>query len=160
MIIVGIDPGFDRVGWGVLEKKAGRFSFVSCGIIQTKKTMPLPDRLMVVEEEIGKILREFKPQQVVIESLFFSTNVKTAIDVAQARGVIVLTSAKYTNSILEKTPSQIKSAVTGNGNADKKAVEKMVRLLVPRVPDKLQDDTLDALAAALTSDVSPYSGQM
>ncbi len=157
MLILGIDPGFDRVGWGVLEKKAGRFSFVSCGIIQTKKTMPLSERLMVVEEEIEKVFKEFVPQQVVIESLFFSTNVKTAIDVAQARGVIMLTSAKYCDVVIEKTPMQIKSVVTGDGHADKKAVEKMVRLQVPGVPNKLQDDTLDALAAALTSDVAPYS---
>lgn len=150
MKILGIDPGYDRVGWGVLEKKGNVYSLVDCGIIQTKKTMTLTERLMVVEENLTKILRTQQPDQVVVESLFFATNAKTAINVAQARGVIMLTCAKHCDSLIEKTPLQIKSAVTGNGKADKRAVEKMVRLVIKGLPTKLIDDTLDALAAAMS----------
>jgi crossover junction endodeoxyribonuclease RuvC len=150
MLILGIDPGYDRLGWGVVDKAGGKYAFVSCGIIQTHKTNSHSARLHQIYEELSEVIEEHKPNACVVEDLFFSNNAKSAIKVAQARGVILLTCQKAGLEINELTPPQIKLAVTGNGRADKKAVEKMVRLQLPKLPTKLIDDTLDALAAALS----------
>ncbi|PWU23616.1 crossover junction endodeoxyribonuclease RuvC [Candidatus Cerribacteria bacterium 'Amazon FNV 2010 28 9'] len=151
MKILGIDPGFDRVGWAIVDRELSLFHLVSCGAVQTIKTESLPQRLRKIALEIKNICCEFEPDQVVIEKLFFATNAKTAIDVAQARGVVLLTCFEHIKDIVELTPLQIKSAVTGDGHADKKAVEKMVRLQVKGVPPKVLDDTIDAIAAAMSA---------
>lgn len=150
MLILGIDPGYDRLGWGVVDKSSRKYSFISCGIIQTYKTKSHPERLHQIFDELSKVIDEHKPTACVIEDLFFSNNAKSAIKVAEARGVVLLACQKAGLEISELTPPQIKLAVTGNGRADKKAVEKMVRLQLPKLPIKLIDDTLDALAAALS----------
>lgn len=149
MRILGIDPGYDRVGWAIVEKQPTTLQLVACGAIQANKKLSFPERLFQVESEMTEVCQRYSPQRAIIERLFFATNAKTAIDVAQARGVIVLVCQKFVQEISEPTPMQIKSAVTGNGHADKKAVEKMVRLVVKNVPEKILDDVMDAIAAAL-----------
>lgn len=150
MLILGIDPGYDRLGWGIVDKTSGKYAFVACGIIQTHKTKSHPARLYQIYEELSQVIADHKPTACVIEDLFFSNNAKSAIKVAEARGVILLACQETGLEISELTPPQIKLAVTGNGRADKKAVEKMLRLQLPKLPLKLIDDTLDALAAALS----------
>lgn len=149
MNVLGIDPGYDRVGWAIIDKEKGNTSLVSCGAITTNKADTPAQRLHDVFTGIENVISTYKPSSVSIESLFFTNNAKTAMGVSQARGVILLACQIAGLTITELTPSQIKSAVTGNGQADKKAVEKMVRLILKDVPDKLLDDTLDAIAAAL-----------
>jgi crossover junction endodeoxyribonuclease RuvC len=158
MIILGIDPGYDRCGWGVIEKKVGNYSYIACGLIQTPKTDEHIGRISKVSKEIWTILQTYKPQVVSIETLFFSKNVTSALKVAEVRGAILSTVGNWSEDVKfqEYNPMQIKSAVTGVGNADKKAVEKMVRLQLKGVPEKLIDDTVDALAIALTSGTKTY----
>ena len=149
MRVLGIDPGFDRVGWAVLDRQGQKALLVACGAITTDKRLVFSKRLLAISEDLSEIVSEHRPEHAIIESLFFATNAKTAMHVAEARGVIVCRCEAAGLSIQEFTPLQIKSAVTGNGHADKKAVEKMVRLIVKSVPEKLFDDTLDAIAIAL-----------
>ncbi|SRR5258708_2809280 len=149
MRVLGIDPGFDRVGWAVLDRNKQISTLVACGAITTDKKLILSKRLVAISSQLTQLIKDYSPEGASIESLFFATNAKTAIHVAEARGVIVLTCEMAHLSISEFTPLQVKSAVTGNGHADKKAVEKMVRLIVKDVPLKLLDDTLDAIAIAL-----------
>lgn len=150
MLILGIDPGYERLGWGILEKHASKFSLVACGVIQTSKLHTHPQRLREIHNQLLEIISRFQPEICIIEKLFFATNAKTAMNVSEARGVILLSCEESDVEIKELTPLQIKSAVTGDGHADKKAVEKMVRLQVKNVPTKLLDDTLDAIAAAIS----------
>lgn len=156
MIILGIDPGYDRMGWGIIDRATNTTTYVACGILQTQKTDTYLSRLLTICSDLHALLEQFHPDIIVIESLFFATNKKTAIDVAQARGAILLTCAKSGVQVQEYTPLQIKSRVTGDGRADKKAVEKMVRLQLSGVPERLLDDTLDALACALASSQSAF----
>lgn len=150
MRVLGIDPGYDRVGWAVVDRNPGKEILVACGLIQTHKTQTIEVRLEDIFSTLQALIRDYKPERAVIEELFFAANVTTGINVAQARGVIVLCCHQEGIAIAEQTPMQIKQAVTGNGRADKKAVEKMVRLILRNVPEKLIDDTLDAIAAAMS----------
>lgn len=148
MIILGIDPGYDRLGWAILQKYQRQTHFVEAGLIQTTKHDALPVRLHQVQLGIEAILKQFSPDIAVVEELFFSNNQKSVIAVAQSRGVVLAALEHHGVAIHEYTPNQIKSIVTGSGSADKKAVEKMVRLQVPKIPAGLIDDTLDAVAGA------------
>lgn len=149
MIVLGIDPGYDRVGWAIVDKEKGKLILVGCGAITTDKKHSPAQRLEEVFVGLQDVIKTYTPAAVSIESLFFTNNAKTAMGVSQARGVLLLACQMAHLAITEFTPSQIKSALTGNGQADKKAVEKMVRLILKNVPEKLLDDTLDAIAAAL-----------
>lgn len=151
MIILGIDPGFDRVGWAVIEKKPTTTTLLMCGAVTTSKKDILPVRLAEIHDELQSVIDQFHPEVASIESLFFTNNVTTGIPVAEARGVIVMTCHSNGLKIQEWTPPQVKSSVAGDGRADKKAVEKMVRLIVKNVPPKVLDDTIDAIALALCS---------
>lgn len=151
MRVLGIDPGYDRVGWAVVDRVPGKETLIACGLIQTRKTQAIEERLSDIFTQTQAVIREHTPTRAVIEELFFAANVTTGMNVAQARGVIVLCCQQEGLVLAEQTPMQIKQAVTGNGRADKKAVEKMVRLILNNVPDKLIDDTLDAIAAAMSA---------
>ncbi len=158
MIILGIDPGYQRCGWGVLEKGINT-SFVACGLIEIKTNTSadiVSDavmRLSQLQSQLQAVLVTHTPDIVAIESIFFSNNAKTVIGVAQARGVILASigSIPQTPRVMEYTPNQIKSAVTGSGSADKKSVEKMMRLQLAGIPENTIDDTIDALAIAYTA---------
>ncbi len=151
MRILGIDPGYERLGIAVLEKnKPSKEVVLYSECFKTSPTLPFHERLVLVGKKIQEIIETYKPEVLSIETLFLNTNQKTAMNVAEARGVIVYESSKAQLKIFEATPLQIKIATTGYGRADKKDVMKMVRLLVKVEKTKTSDDELDAIAIALT----------
>lgn len=147
---MGVDPGTATTGFGVVEYSHGHCKFVDAGIIITPPDMPMPDRLVMLHEELSQVIAETKPEQASVELLYFSTNVTTAISVGQARGVILLTLAEAGLIPAEYTPMQIKQAVTGYGGAKKPQIQDMVRnlLSLPTIPKP--DDAADGLAIAIT----------
>ncbi|MBI4426998.1 MAG: crossover junction endodeoxyribonuclease RuvC [Candidatus Magasanikbacteria bacterium] len=153
--ILGVDPGFGRTGWGVIEKSGGGdWWAVAWGCIETSAADPFANRLYELHEKLKLIIKKYKPASVAVEDLFFAKNVKTAMKVGQARGVILLTIKELGLSLNEFTPLQIKQAVTGYGRAEKGQMQKMVGMLL-KIKNKITpDDAADALAAALTGGVS------
>ena len=150
MIILGIDPGIAIVGYGVLNFEKGKYTVIDYGVITTDKDLKTPERLVLIEKGLIQLIEKYHPDCVGIEELFFQTNRKTAIVVAEARGVILLTVQKYCKQLFEYTPLQIKQAVTGYGQADKHQVQFMVKTLLNLKTIPKPDDAADALAAAIT----------
>lgn len=148
-IILGIDPGIADTGFGVVEIKDYNLSCLEYGSIRTDKNKELPDRLVDLAEELEGIIKKYKPKYLSIEDLFFNKNIKTAITVAQARGVVLLLAKKNNLIIKNYTPLQIKQSVSCYGRADKKQVQKMVMLLLKLDHIPKPDDAADALAAAI-----------
>lgn len=156
MIILGIDPGTASTGYGVIKriknsklKNRTCFKCLSYGVIKTTPASTGPDRLKRINQELDKIIREYRPQVLAIESLYFFKNWKTAIPVSQAGGVILLTAAKKKIPVYEFTPLQIKLVVTGFGRAEKEIVQKKTQLLLKLKEIPKPDDAADALAVAL-----------
>ena len=149
MRILGIDPGYAIVGFGILEAHRGQAQLIRCGAINTPAGVPMPMRLLQIQEDMETLIRTFQPDAMAIEELFFNTNVTTGIGVAQARGIILATAAKLGVEIFEYTPSQVKQAVVGYGKAEKRQVMDMTKRLLklPAVPKP--DDAADAVAVAL-----------
>lgn len=159
MIILGIDPGLATVGFGVISSEKGKVTAIDYGVILTPKDARLPDRLKMIEESLVKLIDRYHPDEIAMEELFFNNNQKTAINVAQARGVTLLTCVKYTEKLFEYTPLQIKQALTGYGRADKHQIQAMVTRLLNLKKTPKPDDAADALAVALThSNTSRFSG--
>lgn len=150
MIILGIDPGIARCGWGIINKVGSKIDFVDYGCIETDKDLAPGERLELIYTDLNKIIKENKPTVAVVELLFFSKNVKTAMSVAETRGVIILALKRNNIQIEEFTPDQIKSAVTGSGRADKKQVQKMVKMILKLDHIPQPDDAADGLAAAIS----------
>ncbi len=151
MLILSIDPGFERVGVAIIEKNKGsKEVLVYSECFKTSATLAFPERLVLIEEEIERICKDFVPDHLAIETLFMTTNQKTVINVAQARGVIMATAKKTGLSVYEYTPLQVKVAVTGYGKSDKKAVMAMVPRIIQIDEQKHSDDELDAIAVGLT----------
>lgn len=150
MRILGIDPGLATVGWGVIDVINGKPNPVAYGVILTPKDNKFADRLMIIEEDLNSLIDKFKPDEIALEELFFNDNVKTAINVAHARGVILITCIKKCGKLYEYTPLQIKQALTGYGRAEKRQIQEMTKtfLNLPKIPKP--DDAADALAVALT----------
>ncbi|MBT4124741.1 MAG: crossover junction endodeoxyribonuclease RuvC [Candidatus Pacebacteria bacterium] len=148
--LLGIDPGYDRLGWAVGTPVGNNWENLIYGCIETPKEMKLFDRYKILNIELKKIIKLYKPETAIIESLFFFKNQKTALKVSEARGVILSTCFSKNMKLFEFTPLQIKQAVTGYGRADKKAVEKMVRLQLKLGSQKIIDDAIDALAVMMT----------
>ena len=151
MKIIAIDPGYERLGIAVLEKNGPKEELVFSECLKTSAKIDHAERLKLIGEELEKIIKKFKPSALAIETLFFSKNQKTAMQVSEARGVILSIIAKNKIKLCEFTPAQIKKAVTGDGKADKKAVEKMICLLLGLKKSPRLDDASDALAIALTA---------
>lgn len=149
MRILGIDPGYAIVGWGVLEYNASRFIPLEYGAITTASDLPVEERLVQIYDQLSEILEKWKPNSIAIEELFFNTNHTTGIKVAEARGVILLSAKKHGVEIFEYTPLQVKQAVVGYGRADKKQVITMVTSLLKLREAPKPDDTADALAIAI-----------
>jgi crossover junction endodeoxyribonuclease RuvC len=150
MIALGIDPGSRRIGYGVVDCDGGEVTFVAAGILTINST----DDISALEETkkgIDALIKKHRPDVMAIEKLFFAKNTKTALAVAQARGVILLATKERGVRIREYTPNEVKSGVTGYGFADKKAVLKMVRLILCKQDLKVIDDASDALALAILS---------
>ena len=149
MRILGIDPGYAIVGYGVVDYAKNRFGVVGYGAITTKAKTPFEDRLEVIYNDMLQVIDMYKPDHLAIEKLYFNTNSTTAIDVAQARGVIVLAAKQKGVPIFEYTPLQVKQAVTGYGRAEKHQVMEMVKSLLSLKSVPKPDDTADALAIAI-----------
>ena len=149
MIILGIDPGYAIVGFGILSSQQGRPRLIRCGAINTPAGLPMPNRLLQIAEDLEELIRQFSPDVMAIEELFFNQNITTGIGVAPARGVILMTAAKLGVPIAEYNPSQVKQAVVGYGKAEKRQVMEMTKRLLglPSVPKP--DDAADAVAIAL-----------
>lgn len=148
---IAFDPGFDRLGWAVGELSAGKVTELKgYGAIITNPKETLHQRYSQILTELEALLNEYAPTEAAIESLFFATNKKTALHVSEARGILISVLLRHECSISEYTPLQIKQAVTGYGNAEKSAVDKMVRLQLKLPATKILDDTMDALAVLLT----------
>lgn len=149
MRILGIDPGVAIVGFGVLDCAGARQQMVQYGAINTPAGMPLAARLTLIESDLTALIREFHPDEMAIEELFFSKNITTGIAVAHARGVILCTAEKMQLPIYEYTPMQVKQAVVGYGLAEKKQVMDMTRRLLKLKDIPRPDDAADALAIAI-----------
>ncbi|HCY18123.1 MAG: Crossover junction endodeoxyribonuclease RuvC [Candidatus Nomurabacteria bacterium GW2011_GWF2_35_12] len=153
MRILGIDPGFERLGVAILEKnkddKKERVLFSEC--FKTSAKLEFPERLFLIGKEIKKIIKKFQPEILAIETLFFTSNQKTVMHVAEVRGVAIYEASLEGLKIFEASPPQIKIAITGYGKANKEQVMKMVRALVEMAKFKTSDDELDAIAIALTA---------
>ena len=149
MIILGIDPGYAIVGYGVIKYEGGKMSVVDYGKITTEANIPLSKRLKLIYDSLTHLIETFKPDVVAVEELFFKSNVKTAIAVGHARGVIILAAANKNLKIAEYTPLQIKQAVVGYGRADKNQVQQMVKMFLKLKEVPKPDDTADALAVAI-----------
>ena len=147
---MGVDPGYERVGIAIVEKENGKEHVVFSECFKTSAKLPFPERLAEISSEIEKVIGEYKPEALSIETLIFNTNQKTAIMVAQARGAIMAASVGEGLIVHEYSPLQIKVAITGYGRADKKQMINMVGKLVSMPSSKRQDDEYDAIAAALT----------
>jgi crossover junction endodeoxyribonuclease RuvC len=150
MRIIGIDPGTGILGFGVVDVIKGKAKMVTAGVITTPAHTPIDERLEEIFDGLTEIIAETKPEVMSIEQLFFARNVTTAISVAQARGVAMLTGRRAKLPIAEYTPMQIKQTLTGYGKADKKQVQEMVRLHLGLKDVPKPDDCADALAAAIT----------
>ena len=149
MIILGIDPGYAILGWGVIEKNGNHFRAIDYGAVTTDKDMEMPDRLEILYDGLREIIEEYGPEEASIEKLFFNTNTTTAINVGQARGVAMLACVKGGLKVCEYTPLEIKQALVGYGRADKSQVQFMVKTMLNLAEVPKPDDTADALAAAI-----------
>ncbi len=149
MIILGIDPGYAIVGWGVLEYERGQFRVLGYGAITTPAGMAFEKRLEIIYKDMCTVIGKYKPEALSMEKLFFTNNKTTGIDVAQARGVILLAAGMAGLSINEYTPPQVKQAVVGYGKAEKKQVMEMTRMILKLKEIPKPDDTADALALAI-----------
>lgn len=149
MLILGIDPGYAIVGFGLVESQGQRQKLVACGAINTPAGVRLSARLWQIANDLEELIGQFKPDALAIEELFFNNNVTTGIGVAQARGVIIMTAEKMGLPIYEYNPSQVKQAVVGYGKAEKRQVMDMTKRLLGLSAVPKPDDAADAVAIAL-----------
>jgi crossover junction endodeoxyribonuclease RuvC len=153
MRILGIDPGFERLGIAILEKSKNnnREQVIFSTCFKTSAKLEFSERLKLIGSEVQKIIKKYKPEILSIETLFLTTNHKTVMHVAEARGVVIYEASNANLQIFEASPPQIKIATTGYGRSDKTQINKMVKMLVD-IDDKItSDDELDAIAIALTA---------
>ncbi|MDD6011216.1 MAG: crossover junction endodeoxyribonuclease RuvC [Oscillospiraceae bacterium] len=149
MVILGIDPGYAIVGYGVLDYKNNHFTILDYGAILTDAGTPFNERLETIYDRLSAIIDRFQPEAMAVEKLFYNNNAKTVIDVSQARGVIMLAAQKKGVCAYEYTPLQVKQSVVGYGRADKKQVQEMIRRILGLEKVPKPDDTADALAMAV-----------
>jgi crossover junction endodeoxyribonuclease RuvC len=147
--ILGIDPGTAITGYGVLEQQGNKLIPLSYGVIRTGPELGLAQRLNIIYDEVSKKIKLYQPDTMAVEQLFFNKNVRTALVVGHARGVILLCGSQANLPVVEYTPLQVKSAVVGYGTAEKKQVQEMVRILLGLEKIPKPDDAADALAIAI-----------
>ncbi|MEY3783680.1 MAG: crossover junction endodeoxyribonuclease RuvC, crossover junction endodeoxyribonuclease RuvC [Candidatus Parcubacteria bacterium] len=150
MRVISVDPGYDRLGVAVLELQNGSEQILYSGCVETNKQDSLPKRLHVIGEAFTSLLTTYAPNTLAIETIFFNKNQKTAIGVAQARGIIIYLAQVHNCVVHEFGPQEIKVAVTGYGKSDKKGVIDMVKRLIPSAPATALDDEYDAIAVGIT----------
>lgn len=150
MIIIGIDPGTAKVGFGIIRKNQDKLECLDYGIIQTESILSTEKRLKKIYLEILSLIKKWKPEVLAIENIYFFKNLKTAMPVSQAKGVILLAASQKKIPIFEITPLQVKTFVTGYGRADKKQVQKMIKILLNLKETPKPDDAADALGVAIS----------
>ena len=149
MIVLGIDPGTARLGYGLVERQGSRLTMLDYGCIETVNDRPLEQRLLIIHEGIDDLIKTYRPEAVGVERLFFNKNVQTAMAVGQARGVVLLVAAQHGLPVLEYGPHEVKLAVTGYGKAPKDQVQRMVQMVLSMKQIPKPDDAADALAVAV-----------
>ncbi|NLA11641.1 MAG: crossover junction endodeoxyribonuclease RuvC [Firmicutes bacterium] len=149
MIILGIDPGLALTGYGLVEERQNGFKRIASGTVRTSRKTPGALRLAAIYDAVTELIRQYQPRAVAVEKLFFCKNVRTAMQVGEARGTILLAAAKNNLDLYEYTPLQVKQAVAGYGQADKLQVQRMVELLLKLAQPITAADEADALAIAL-----------
>ena len=159
MVILGIDPGYAILGYGLIRYDRGSLTVLDYGIIETKPDMTFPERLEILHRGVKLLIERFKPDHIAFEELFFYHNAKTVIPVAAGRGVALLAAQEAGLPLYEYTPMQIKLSVTGDGHAEKQQVQTMVKLLLKLNKVPKPDDAADALGAAIchASNLGPAS---
>jgi len=149
MLAIGIDPGTATTGYGLVQEKDGSLTVLDYGVIQTAPELAMPERLLEIYRQLNRIILLHRPESSAVEKLFFQRNVRTALSVGQARGVILLALAEARLPVFEYTPLEVKQAVAGYGGADKNQVQQMVRALLSLNEIPQPDDAADALAIAI-----------
>lgn len=149
MIVLGIDPGTAMTGYGLVERTGSRLRAVDYGCLETPAGMPLPERLLLIQDGLIDLVETHRPDLVAVERLFFNKNVQTAFAVGQARGVALLTAARFGLPVHEYGPHEVKMAVTGHGRAEKVQVQRMVQVVLGLAVLPRPDDAADALAIAI-----------
>ena len=149
MLAIGIDPGTATTGYGLVQEKDGSLTVLDYGVIQTAPELAMPERLLEIYRQLKRIILLHRPESSAVEKLFFQRNVRTALSVGQARGVILLALAEARLPVFEYTPLEVKQAVAGYGGADKNQVQQMVRALLSLNEIPQPDDAADALAIAI-----------
>lgn len=151
MRVLAVDPGYDRLGVAVMEKVDGKERLLYSTCLTSDRELTVPERLAQLGSELDSLLIRFSPQKVAIETLFFNKNQKTAVAVAEARGIVIFLAQQRGAEVKEFGPQEVKVAVTGYGNSDKRAVMEMLSRLVSDLPVKALDDEYDAIAIAVTA---------
>jgi crossover junction endodeoxyribonuclease RuvC len=149
LIVLGIDPGTAMTGYGLVERTGSRLRAIDYGCLETPSTLELPQRLLLIQQGIAKLIETHRPDLVAVERLFFNKNVQTAFAVGQARGVALLTAAQFGLAVHEYGPHEVKMAVTGYGRAEKAQVQRMVQTVLGLAVLPRPDDAADALAIAI-----------
>ena len=149
IIILGIDPGLADTGYGVIEKTKSQITNIDFGCINTRAGVPEDQRLVEINKSINQLIKKYKPDIIAVEKLFFGKNVKTAMSVSQARGVIILAAGENKLELVEYTPLQIKQALTSYGRATKDQIKAMVKIILNLAQPPKSDDAADALAIAI-----------
>ena len=147
--ILGIDPGLRRTGWGVIESEGNRLIYVGCGSIEPADTLPLAERLVAIHDGLAQVLGEFGPAEAAVEQTFVNKDGAATLKLGQARGVAMLTPARFGITVAEYAPNQVKKTVVGAGHADKNQIRVMLGILLPKATPK-SADAADALAIAIT----------
>ena len=149
LTILGVDPGYAILGWGIIEYRSSIHRLVAYGTVETDKDMPMPLRLKEIYTGLTALIEKYRPDTCAIEELFFNSNQKTAIKVGEARGAAIVACAEAGLEVFEYTPLQIKQALTGYGRADKSQMQEMVRQILGLERAPRPDDAADAVAAAI-----------
>ena len=148
MRILGIDPGLQKTGWGIIESTANRLTFIACGLIKTQAGLPLYARLATLDDGLSKVINEWTPEEAAIEETFMNNNASSALKLGQARGVCIVTPARAGLSVSEYAANLVKKSVVGTGHASKDQISMMVKTLLPKC-GKPKEDEADALAIAI-----------
>lgn len=148
MRVMGIDPGSQVTGYGIIDKKGGALIHVDNGCLTTRKKTPLPERLKEIYNGLMDIIEKFRPEAIAIEEVFYAKNIASSIKLGESRGVALLAAAQHGIPIYEYSTRNVKQAITGYGQADKSQVQKMIQQLL-KLPEVAQADASDALALAV-----------
>lgn len=158
--ILGIDPGYDRLGWAIATIQQRKMSLVAYDCIVTDKTQDFLQRMGAITAELESIIAKYQPNELAIETLIFARNATTALKVSEIRGSVITTATGHKIAVSQYNPTTIKQSVTGYGKADKQALNKMLRLLFPKIGKVSHDDTMDAIAVTLTHALTLHQIQL